>query len=176
MNKLSLLFNDYVKEAFRLEILPFYKVEGEWENFQNYLNTGTAVPDQNLIDYLNGVEQKTNQGADHIRVRVIENPINDYQIFETKIGYIPSSKLGTKMYFIDRDRYNDLTNAKAEFKKVRDFWLFDQCSVAFLNYSNAGEWKGFEIGDENDVEVCLELRSLLIENSFSLNSLIERLT
>ena len=48
MDELSRLFEEYRTEAFRLELLPQYKVEGEWENFEIFLSTGNIIQDNDL--------------------------------------------------------------------------------------------------------------------------------
>ena len=174
MNELENLFQSYKKEAFRLEILPFYKVDGEWKDFQHYLKTGELVQDQEFLNYLVQTKIRIDAGANYIRCRVVENPINDYQVFETQLGYIPYAGLGAELYFIERAVYNDLLSSHKQYQLITDFWLFDEKQVAFMNYNSENEWQGFEIGNEHDVAICKEFKSLLIANSYSLEDLLHK--
>jgi len=175
MDELSRLFEEYRTEAFRLELLPQYKVEGEWENFEIFLSTGNIIQDNDLKEYLKDVDFKITAGAKHIRARVLENPPNSYQIFETQVGYIPSYKLGTELYFINRSDFEEVIRTYfKDCSKIKDFWLFDNKDVVFFNYDNQGQWLGYEIGSKEDLKMCVKLKSLIIERSFDLMFFLEK--
>lgn len=177
MNELGQLFLNYKEEAYRLETLPFYRVKGEWENFEIYKNTGNAIQDEDLKSYLADVKSKIANGAQHIRARVLEVPVNEYQVFETKVGYIPSSELGTAFYFMNRPEFNKILESDFDNSfLLRDFWLFDNKDLAFMNYNESGEWTGFEIVSDMDIiSKCKDIRKGIEANSFSLQTLMNKL-
>lgn len=171
MNELEFLFKNYKSEAFRFESLPEYSVDNEREDFEEFKRSGKFSIDEDTQEYLDSVEDKIKAGARHCRSRVLDNPINDYQKFEIITGYLPSDKLGTEFYFIDRTDFITSSFASME---LRDFWLFDDASVAFLEYAADGEFLGFQLGDDKDVDHCVQLKQWIKNNSYDLSELLKR--
>lgn len=175
MIDLQTFFASYTIEAFRLEILPQYRVNGEWENFQEYLSSGKIIADPGLGDYLRNTAQKINQGARHIRARVLDTPMNDYQRFETHVGYIPSAALGTDFYFIERANFKTmLHNELGGNFAATDFWLFDKKDLVLMRYDEEGRFIGAELcADPKILQACLILRQCLMIDGYDLDTLLD---
>lgn len=172
MISLSDLFESYSKEACRLEVLPQYNVPGEWESFQNFLQTGVAVSPDRFLSYKENVAEKIKGGAEHIRIRIVEDPPIPYQIFETKIGYIPLSSVGAKVYLLGRTQYETLAKSWGD---IPDFWVFDNQHCATMQYDAEGKWLGAEIvSPPGDILFWLDIRDTLIKNAISLDSFIKK--
>jgi hypothetical protein len=171
MNDLETLFKNYQREAFRFELLPEYSVENELEDFEEFKRSGKFSIDEDTQEYLNAVEAKIKAGARHIRSRVLDDPLNDYQKFEIVTGYLSSSVLGTEFYFVDRA---DFLTSPFGTIGLKDFWLFDDASVAFLMYTPNGEFSGFRIGNAEEIAKCIELKEWIIINSYNLEQLLKR--
>jgi hypothetical protein len=150
------LLSNYKQEAFRLETLPIYDVSEERESFDTFLQTGAVVLDDDLADYIHEHAQHIRFGKQHIRARVVPDPITDYFIYETKVWYIPQHDVGFKHYFLDFDVY------KQKFTSVRDFWLFDDETVVYMNYDATGKFLWVDIMDD---ELSLST-AIMIKNIF----------
>lgn len=172
---LASLFANHTIEAFRLEILPQYHVAGEWDNFQEYLTSGKLIADPDLVDYLRAAALKMRDGVKHIRARVVDTPLNDYQRFEIGIGYIPSAALGTEFFFMERANFE--TMLRNEFGgnfPAQDFWLFDKKDLAVMHYDEQGRFTGFEIvTNPKVIQACLILRQCMMIDGYDLDTLLD---
>ena len=169
MSEIGRLFKTYQFEAFRLETLPQYKVPGEWENFQKYLKTGEVISDTGLIEYNSDAKEMIKKGRSHIRARVIPNPISNYFIFETKVGYKPQLELGFDFYFIKDSLFKNKS-----FANIQDFWLFDKKILLLMSYDDEGQFVSAEISDnENKIRDCIEIRNYFIDNGKPLSYIID---
>jgi hypothetical protein len=168
---LQTLFENYQEEAFRLEILPQYKVEGEWEAFLEYKATGKILPDPEFESFVRDVSQKINSGAKHVRCRVLDNPLTDYEKFEIETGYKPLRDAGAEVLQIAREQFDTLlSKVSSPGFSPMDFWLFDNKTLVIMTYDKGGEWKGFEaVTDTKTVSNYILLKNRLLAESVSLN-------
>ena len=141
------LFANYRSEAFRLETLPVYNVQSEREAVSHFKKTGQIIRDDSLIDYLNEAGDKIKQGARHVRVRVIDDPLPDYQRFEIKAGYEPLAQKGGEIFGIARADFNDLISGE----NLGDFWLFDQAYLLLMHYDESGDIRNRQIVTDVDI-------------------------
>ncbi len=172
MKTLSTLLNSYGKEAFRLETLPSYTVESEVESLQHFLKTGEILPVADTETYIQTQALKIQGGKRHIRGRVVPSPITDYFRFETQVGYIPQAQNNFELYFLDQEdvvkqiEENDLSN--------RDFWLFDEKEVIFMQYDSAGKFLGGEYSDDPAIiNQAIQVRDFFIKNGKPLSYILE---
>ncbi len=172
MSKIGKLFSTYKHEAFRLETLPFYKVKGEWASYQEYLETGKIIQDISIIKYISESKQMIEKGRRHLRARIIPNPLNDYFIFETLVGYLPQSRVGFEFFFVEEK--NALTKS-VEDGNIKDFWLFDKSTLLLMSYNTEGEFLKAEISNDKDlISKCIQIRDSFVSNGESLNYILEK--
>lgn len=175
MQTVEQLFAGYQQEAFRLELLPEYKVSGEWEDFVEYKKSGIIKQNPDLIDYLNAAQAKIDAGKRHIRTRIIPSPITEYVIFEAKIGYIPQSKVGFELNFLEKIDYDNVLKTNFSNIEFSDFWLFDKQHLVVMKYDSEGKFLSAEVNTDQDlINNCIRLRNLLPEHSHSLSYFIDK--
>lgn len=168
------LFSTYSKEAFRLEMLPEYNVSGEWENFQHYLQTGVVLPNTDFQEYLEKVRTKVRDGAKHTRLRVVEQPLIPYQIFEIKMGYIPISQVGGFISLIERNVFVEVAQ---NWQNLGDFWLFDDRIAAKMQYDGEGKWLGADvISDVDEVNLLREVKTVLLQYATPMSDFLRKVS
>jgi hypothetical protein len=173
MPDLQELLLNYTFEAFRLETLPQYIVDGEWETFMHFKETGIIQQDDDFLEYVNDVKKNIEAGKRHIRTRVTPIPLNDYTIFETKTGYIPLSLIGTEINFITKENFDKIINSAQN--KIKDFWLFDKSILVFMDYDDKGRYLGNEMVKDNSlVDQYLHIRNELVNNAITLSNILDR--
>lgn len=175
MSRTAYLFEHYMQEAFRLELLPDYNIPSEQEGLKLFYETGHVQGNPDLVVYLEDAKAKIQKGAAHRRVRILDVPINDYQRYEILVSYRVLADMGGDMLFIDRPDFE--THIAPQFGDipVQDFWMFDQSSVALFDYTSDGQWLGAKIID--DVEIIRAykaVRLLLIDHAYDLADLEKR--
>ncbi|GAB3430712.1 DUF6879 family protein [Niabella aquatica] len=169
------IFKEYKSEAFRLETLPQYKVEGEWECFQEFQKRKEVIQYQDLIEYLDETKIKIQEGKRHIRVRAFKSPITGYLQFETLVGYVPQSKIGVELNFIDYNKMETLLkDVNVEKSQIKDFWLFDKTYLFYIIYNSHGEFQDIvEETETSIIQLYVDIRNLLINNSFTLSCFLD---
>jgi len=170
MKEIEDLFTNYETEAFRLETLPIYRINGEWEMFQEYLHRNVIIQNEALLEYNDNAHKMINSGKRHIRARLIPNPITEYLIYETKVGYIPQLKLGFEFFFLE-----ETMNIKKEvLDGIQDFWIFDKSTVLKMNYALDGSFDSTEIiKDKLLIEKYVKIRNYFVNNGKPLQNLLE---
>lgn len=157
---LDALLNGCKNEAFRLEVLPEYRVEGEWEIYQEYIKSGVLLDDIEFNCYVEEVANKVYKGCKYIRARVLDSPLSDYQKFEILSGYRPLSKIGAKIIWTSRSDFDKISINRLVKK---DFWIFDDNCVVLVNYDSSGEWLGFEqVEDKKIAAKFIDFKNLLL--------------
>ncbi len=143
---------EYLKSAnkslFRFESLQEYEVEGE------------DMSDEGMKEWWNFIIQKTQEGILMQRVRLVVEPLTEYTKNELEV-HKKSKGIGDDIRIMKGDSFNTL-NIKQE-----DFWLVDNKIVLRMNYSISGEYKGFDVIEEN-IEEYTETKDRLIKNSIIL--------
>lgn len=174
MQDFSQIFENYISEAFRLETLQQYKVDDEWINFQEFLNSGKVIADKDLLEYLELVERKVASGKRHIRSRVFSLPLSPYVKFETAVGYIPQSKVGVEMNFIEEKVIAEITSEILQGNDVKDFWLFDHQHLFFVNYTKEGEFLDLQAELNPDIIArYVQFRNVIVQRSMTLSAFLD---
>lgn len=171
MTKFSDYFLNYNLEAFRFESLPEYNVQSEKEDFQSFIKTGKINTNKEFKSYLSNASIKLKKGIRHIRTRMIHNPLTNYQIFETYLGYIPLSNFGAEINIIEESKLKSIFN-----EIPSDFWLFDYKYLVVMEYDKFGNFIDFSIvEDPITINKYVEIRNTLIHNSNSFSFLKDKL-
>lgn len=169
---LSEYLNTYQIEAFRIEVLPEYHVIEEKDALQSFLETKKLEISSDLKNYLSIHENKIAEGKKHIRARVVPNPITNYFIFETKVGYSNASKIGIELFFMDQQEFDFFKKTYSKYD-LNDFWLFDKNTLIKMNYDHLGTFLGITKSiNPEEVEVARRIRNVFLEKGKSLNQLI----
>lgn len=172
MSEFANLFKNYKEEAFRLETLSLYKVKDECEDFELFLKTNKIRQNSSLIEYMSDAKKMIENGRRHIRARIIPNPITNYFIFETKVGYLPQSKIGFEFAFIEE---KELLKNKMSLIDLGDFWLFDKSILVLMNYDNDGTFIEAKIIKDSDlISESIKIRNCCIENGKTLSYLLDK--
>ena len=130
-----------------------------------------------MIKYIEDGRSQISIGKRHIRARVVPNPITDYFIFETKIGYLPQSRNGFENIFLDEQQYRTLMGElKEDIDTISDFWLFDKETVVEMKYDVEGKYLGNNITEDcSIVEKCVKIRDAFISVSYPFSRLRDQL-
>lgn len=156
-------YHESTQEVFRLELLPTYKIPGEWENFQAFLNGEDIGVDENFGKLCASIGQDVQRGKKHVRVRVIPRRVPDYVRFEMKCFYVPRAEAGEEIYLIYEDEYRDLLPHGFQ---PSDYYLFDSKVAIELFYNDEGEFKSERIASDSGNYCQLRDKLLLVAKSF----------
>lgn len=151
--ELDACFDQFTVSAFRLETLPSYDVGGpEAERMAAWRN-GWAVPERSVrtSPWLRRIAVTTAAGKAWWRVRVLDDPLTEYERFEL-VSYAESLACGDETRIAVRGSWPVLDGLR------EDFWLFDAGTPgAFavkLRYDLAGQFTG--AGRYDDADTLLE--------------------
>ena len=150
MPDLSWWLQNFARSAFRLETLPEYDVPQEAEMLSAF-RRGQPVRIRDDHPWLLTVRRHCGAARAMQRVRVVGDPLSDYERFELSL-YPYSSAAGEDVRILEqRHRFDE------------DFWLFDDHTVYVLRYDAGGRFLGVEAG--RDVVAYRRIRDLALENS-----------
>lgn len=167
MQKLIEAYSNLKKEAFRLELLDEYRVEGEWEYYQMFLEGKEKPDDEEFQERCRQIAESITQGKQYITVHVIPSRLTKYLKFEIEWYYIPRMESGERIYLIRKTDYKKLINNNF---KPGDFWLFDEKIVIELLYDASGKFLTTRlIKKRDDVLRCITLKKDLLKHSIPLN-------
>ena len=140
MELLMKLLDEFKYSAQRIETLPVYKVEGEWEEYERYIS-GIPEFDFGKNSWIQKIERIVQNNGEMERIRIVPQQINSYLRFETETGYIPNSVAGEKILVMPQKQYEMMTPLELR----GDFWIFDNSKVLKMNYAEDGEFIGSEM-------------------------------
>lgn len=164
MTDLSDLLKNFRHSAWRLEARDTYAIGDEREQFEEFVATGHATPsddDREFQAFIRGVRDSEREIG---RTRLIGRPITVYTEFE--FDYYPDLvAAGEEVRILDRA---DLAGYDGPWDT--DFWIFDDETVAIMEYTEDGEYLGVRVLDNNgaDVQQFFDARTLVVELSSAL--------
>lgn len=125
------LFDTFTASAWRLEIQGVYDEPEEREPLRRFL---AGEPDDLawMADWFAWIREITGTGKRFGRVRVLADPITDYQRFELGRLTPPAVAAGEDIRVLTATRARELTLPD------HDFWLFDDTRVAILHFGPDG--------------------------------------
>jgi hypothetical protein len=121
------LFTDFEHTAFRLEVRSRYDDDEERKHFERYLR-GEEPEDEWFLDWVDYLLGITGEGKRIERVRVVDEPPTDYQLWMQDIARRLSRRAGEDIRYLTRSRAAEL-GLPAE-----DYWLFDSQVAAVLHF------------------------------------------
>jgi hypothetical protein len=136
---LARLFVTFRHSAFRLETLPAYAVAEETESFTAW-KEGQPPPAWNTERlWLKVVAEATAAGKFMQRVRVVRQPLTDYQRFSFDWGYPGNVEAGEDIRILELGRDETLPWIPDP-EAGHDFWCFDAVTVVRMEYDGAGRF------------------------------------
>ena len=132
------LFEMFTIEAFRLETLPIYDVEEEKEAIKEFRETGRVVNniDKEWMDLLK-------IGKPVKRLRLLSNPLSDYEIFELEV-YKSNLSYGEDIRTVNRDKFDE---------QLQDFWIFDMKWIGIMKYDKTGKFLDMDFHEASNEEI-----------------------
>lgn len=125
-------FNSFRVDALRLESLPLYTIPEEHAALA--AQRSGAVPNMSFLDeWLVHLREAIGSGRRHRRVRLVSDPLTDYERFETSFGYSLTARAGEEIRTMNRA---DAPSVPA------DCWVFDGDLVFEMEYDEIGKFNG----------------------------------
>ncbi|WP_406091585.1 DUF6879 family protein [Kitasatospora purpeofusca] len=142
-------FDGYGYSAFRLEAQPVYMMPREAENVARFLR-GEPKPAEHNAAWHARVRGFVSSGRTIGRVRVVRQPLTDYQRYQFAWGIPGNIAAGEDIRILDA--------TEQDFGiPLQDWWMFDESSVVRLNFRADGTQINRELADDR-AEECRELR------------------
>jgi hypothetical protein len=143
-------FDNFQAVAFRLEALPNYPEHGAAApDFQAFLDTGN-VPDGHNADWAKLITAAKNRGARVMRLRLVSQPLSEYEIFELLAGYRAGASAGEEIRVLPKPM---------NFASP-DYWAYDAEAFEEMSYDPEGNFRGSEVRamtDEDQERLSLHL-------------------
>ncbi|MGH3937590.1 MAG: DUF6879 family protein [Pseudonocardiaceae bacterium] len=131
-------------DLFRWETLPAYEVASDGSDYRRYLDGAETPTPERKQPWLDTLRAWAQQGRARRRVRVIHDPITDYQRYSCEWGYALNSQAGEIIRIIDLAR----TQLPPELTRIaEDFWLIDDREVVAMHYYPDGQYRAAEVLD-----------------------------
>lgn len=136
------------RDLFRWEALPAYEVAADGTDYRRYLD-GAADPTwERKQPWLDTLRAEAQRGRARRRVRVIHDPITDYERYACEWGYALNAEAGEQIRVIDLAA----TGLPPECDRVvGDFWLIDNRDVVAMHYAPDGQFEGARVLDPQHV-------------------------
>lgn len=125
--------NTFQREAFRLERLPSYEAADEARAFDEFRKYGSVSTEFNQ-EWIELIQQAKQRGAAVRRLRLVSEPLSEYERFELLAAYQVGIEVGEDIRVAVRD-IDDLIPTK-------DYWLYDDAVIEWMKYSSAGVYLG----------------------------------
>ena len=137
------LFSRFSRYAFRLETHPKYHEVGGDEPLRRFL-AGQQQDDSWMTSWLASVREQVACGRRLERVRVVSEPMTDYQRFAMDLALRCNIPAGEDIRVLPAGHARELELPD------HDFWLFDDERVAFMRF-DAGVFIDAEVSSAPDV-------------------------
>jgi hypothetical protein len=124
-------------DLFRWETLSAYEVVSDGSDYKRYLD-GAAEPTwERKQPWLDTLRRWAKEGRPRRRVRIIHDPITDYERYSCDWGYSINSQAGEQIKVIDL-----ATTVLPEQLRIReDFWLIDDEIAVTMFYAEDGQFQ-----------------------------------
>lgn len=124
------------RDVFRWETLPAYEVASDGSDYRRYLDGEKEPTWERKQRWLDTLRSWAEQGKTRRRVRVIHDPITDYERYECEWGYALNAGAGELIRVID------LAETQLPRELEDDFWLVDGHDVVLMHYEPSGWFNG----------------------------------
>ncbi|MFD4630472.1 DUF6879 family protein [Streptomyces sp. NPDC058284] len=125
-------FDTFEHEAWRFEAQPTYTMPKEQENVARFLR-GESKPDDHNARWHERVRGYVESGKRVGRVRIVRQPLTDYQRYQFAWGIPGNIAAGEDIRVLDvtQEGYGLPLSG-------RDWWMFDELRIAHLNFRPDG--------------------------------------
>ncbi|MFE6778297.1 DUF6879 family protein [Streptomyces sp. NPDC057702] len=162
------LFEEFEREAFRLETLDDYSKSGGVDAYRAFLAGDPQPVEYKTAGWVATVRDATRGGKRMYRVHILVRPLTDYLRFELGWGYVRNQEAGEEFFVLDAtDTPNPLVG-------VPDFWAFDERTVVTMQYGPGGAFLGAELVAEEQAQEWLDLRDTAMRHAVPFRDWWER--
>ncbi|MFF1376468.1 DUF6879 family protein [Streptomyces sp. NPDC058308] len=148
------LFNEFEREAFRLETLDDYSGSGGVDAYHAFLAGKPQPEEYKSAGWVTTVRNAARAGKRMYRVHILSRPLSKYLRFELGWGYMRNQEAGEEFFILDT------TEQANPLKGVPDFWSYDERSVVTMQYGEGGKFLGAELVPEGQASEWLERRDM----------------
>jgi hypothetical protein len=142
LSQLRRVLDTATRDLFRWETLPAYEVASDGSDYRRYLDGADAPTAERKQPWLDTLRAWAEQGRARRRVRIIHDPITDYERYACEWGYALNSQAGEIIRVIDLAQ----TQLPPELSRIAgDFWLIDDREVVAMHYQLDGQFRAAEI-------------------------------
>jgi hypothetical protein len=149
------LFARFESDAFRLELLPAYRVPEEEAEFADFLH-GAPLSRRRNGDWPSVISAGVSSGKTMRRARALSSPPTPYQRYELEWCYPYSVDAGEHIRVIRPDEFIAVAG-----DLPTDFWMFDERLVIRMLYAADGIFLGVEEVPATDVSRYVSLANQL---------------
>lgn len=149
---------NFERSAFRLEVQPTYTMPAEQDSVRRFL-AGEPVPEGHNSEWHATVRANIAAGKTMQRVRVVRRPLTNYQRYGFAWSVPGNVAAGEDI------RVLDLTGKPLPPLPTFDFWLYDEKTVARLDYHMDGTQIGRELVEDADLTQYFEWRDYALKHS-----------
>ena len=136
-------FEDFEREAFRLETLDDYSQSGGVDAYQAFLAGKPQPEEYKTAGWVRTVSDAVQAGKRIYRVHVLARPLTDYLRFELSWGYIRNMAAGEEFFILDT------TSQGNPVPEAPDFWMFDDQTIGAMKYDGEGKYLGVDFVGED---------------------------
>lgn len=126
-------------DLFRWETLPAYEVASDGSDYRRYLDGAPEPTWERKQPWLDTLRAWAEQGRERRRVRIIHDPITDYEKYSCQWGYELNSKAGELIRVIDLSQTPGLPDELTRI--IGDFWLIDGHTPVVMHYAPDGQFR-----------------------------------
>ena len=94
LSQLKQVLDTTTQDLFRWETLPAYEVASDGSDYRRYLDGADAPTPERKQPWLDTLREWAKQGRPRHRVRLIHDPITDYERYACEWGYALNSQAG----------------------------------------------------------------------------------
>ncbi|TCO56872.1 DUF6879 family protein [Actinocrispum wychmicini] len=157
--EMAALFDGYQRTAWRFEAQPVYTMPDERASFTRFL-AGEPKPSGHNEDWHLTVRSYVTLGKKIGRVRIVRQPLTDYQRYQLAWGIPGNIDAGEDI------RILDVTGGDLGLP-TQDFWMFDESIVVHLNFNTDGTFRERDRVDSSNLSTYLAWRDVAMKNSVS---------
>ncbi|WP_406342822.1 DUF6879 family protein [Streptomyces sp. NBC_00648] len=151
-------FDAFEREAWRFEAQPTYAMPKEQENIGRFLR-GEPKPADHNARWHERVRAYVASGRSIGRVRIVRQPMTDYQRYQFAWGIPANIRAGEDIRVLDVTRSDHGLPLTGQ-----DWWMFDDTRVVHLNFRPDGTQINREVV-EGDPAPYREWKRIAMENA-----------
>ncbi|MER5937998.1 DUF6879 family protein [Streptomyces sp. NPDC001928] len=161
-------FDAFERSAWRFEAQPIYTMPSEAENVARFLR-GEPKPADHNARWHERVRGYVSSGRTVGRVRVVRQPLTDYQRYQFSWGIPGNIAVGESIRILDvtREDYGLPLSGT-------DWWMFDEARVVHLNFRPDGTQIGRELFT-GDTSPYLEWQRIALAHSVPFSEYVKEI-